>query len=69
MLATVSHFAARYTLNAAEGKFVRSMIPTDILGYSRLSIDATAGIVTVVEAMHRTIAGNSLALMVGAASA
>ena len=45
------------------------MTPADILGFSRLGVDATAGMVTVVEAMHRTIAGNSLAGMVGAAYA
>ena len=56
-------------MGAAEGNLVRSMIPTDILGFSRLGVDATAGMVTVVEAMHRTIAGNSLAGMVGAAYA
>jgi hypothetical protein len=45
------------------------MIPADILGFSRLGVDATAGMITVVEAMHRTIAGDPLAGMVGAAYA
>ena len=45
------------------------MIPADILGFSRLGVDATAGMITVVEAMHRTIAGDLLAGMVGAAYA
>jgi hypothetical protein len=56
-------------MDAAEGNFVRSMSPADILGFSRLGIDATAGMITVVEAMHRTIAGDPLAGMVGAAYA
>ena len=56
-------------MDGAEGNFVRSMIPADVLGFSRLGVDATAGMITVVEAMHRTIAGNSLAGMVGTAYA
>lgn len=56
-------------MDAAEGNFVRSMTPTDVLGFSRLAVDATAGMAGIVEAMHRTIAGNSLAPMVGAAYA
>jgi pimeloyl-ACP methyl ester carboxylesterase len=45
------------------------MTPTDVLGFSRLGVDATAGMAGVVEAMHQTIAGNSLARMVGVAYA
>jgi hypothetical protein len=45
------------------------MTPTDVLGFSRLAVDATAGMAGVVEAMHQTIAGNSLSRMVGAAYA
>jgi hypothetical protein len=45
------------------------MTPTDVLGFSRLGVDATAGMAGVVEAMHQTIAGNSLARMVAAAYA
>jgi hypothetical protein len=56
-------------MDAAEGNFVRSMTPTDVLGFSRLAVDATAGMAGVVEAMHQTITGNSLARMVGAAYA
>jgi hypothetical protein len=56
-------------MDAAEGNFVRSMSPADILGFSRLGVDATVGMITVVEAMHRTIAGDLLAGMVGAAYA
>ena len=56
-------------MDAAEGNFVRSMGPADILGVSRLGVDATAGMITVVEAMHRTIAGAPLAGIVGAAYA
>jgi hypothetical protein len=56
-------------MDAAEGNVVRSMTPTDVLGFSRLGVDATAGMAGVVEAMHQTIAGNSLACMVGAAYA
>jgi hypothetical protein len=48
-------------MDRAEGNFVRSMTPTDVLGFSRLGVDATAGMAGVVEAMHQTIAGNSLA--------
>lgn len=56
-------------MDAAEGKSVRSMTPTDVLGFSRLGVDATAGMVGVVEAMHQAIAGNSLPRLVGAAYA
>ena len=56
-------------MDAAEGNFVRSMTPTDVLGFSRLAVDATAGMAGVVEAMHQTIAGDSLAHIVGAAYA
>jgi PGAP1-like protein len=42
------------------------MTPIDVLGFSRLAVDATAGMAGVVEAMHQTIAGNSLARMLGA---
>jgi len=56
-------------MDAAEGNFVRSMTPADILGFSRLAVDATAGIAGVVEAMHQTIAGNPLAGVVSAAYA
>jgi hypothetical protein len=52
-------------MGAAEGNFVRSMTPTDILGFSRLGVDAVAGMAGVVEAMHQTIAGNPLGRMVG----
>jgi hypothetical protein len=45
------------------------MVSTDILGFSRLGVDATTGMVAVVEAMHRTIAGSPLAPIVGAAYA
>jgi hypothetical protein len=45
------------------------MTPTDVLGFSRLGVDATAGMAGVVEAMHQTIAGSSLACMVGTAYA
>jgi hypothetical protein len=45
------------------------MTATDVLGFSRLAVDATAGMAGVVEAMHQTITGNSLACMVGAAYA
>src|SRR5579883_212492 len=45
------------------------MTPADILGFSRLGVDATAGMVALVEAMHKTIAGDSLAGAVGAAYA
>jgi PGAP1-like protein len=34
--------------------------PTDVLGFGRLAVDATSGVVEVVEAMHRTIAANIL---------
>jgi len=34
--------------------------PADVLGFGRLAIDATSGMVGLVEAMHRTIAGNIL---------
>ena len=51
------------------GNFVRSMTPADVLGFGRLCVDATAGMVTVVEAMHRTIAGDPVAGIVGAAYA
>ena len=43
--------------------------PADVLGFSRLVIDATAGMAGVVEAMHQTIAGSALGGMVGAAYA
>jgi hypothetical protein len=39
------------------------------LGFSRLVIDATAGMGGVVEAMQQTIAGSSLGGMVGTAYA
>jgi hypothetical protein len=42
-------------MEATEGNFVRSMTPTDILGFSRLCVDATAGMVTVVEAIYQTM--------------
>ena len=45
------------------------MTPSDVLGFSRLAVDATTGMAGVVEAMHQTIAGNRLAGMVGAAYA
>jgi len=47
-------------MGAAEGNFVRSMTPTDVLGFSRLAVDATAGMAGVVEAMHQAIAGHPL---------
>ena len=34
--------------------------PADVLGFSRLALNATSGMVGLVEAMHRTIAGNIL---------
>src|SRR5512142_1670619 len=34
--------------------------PTDVLGFGRLAVKATSGMVDVVESMHRTIAGNIL---------
>ena len=34
--------------------------PADVLGFSHLAIDATSGMVGLVEAMHRTIAGHIL---------
>lgn len=34
--------------------------PADVLGFSRLAVEATSGMVEVVDAMHRTIAGNIL---------
>ena len=43
--------------------------PADVLGFSRLVIDATVGMAGVVEAMHQTIAGSSLGGMVGSAYA
>ena len=32
--------------------------PADVLGFSRLALNATSGMVGLVEAMHRTVAGN-----------
>jgi hypothetical protein len=34
--------------------------PADVLGFGRLAVEATSGMVEVVQAMHRTIAGNVL---------
>jgi len=45
------------------------MTASDVLGFSRLAVDATAGMAGVVEAMHQAIAGNPLARIVGAAYA
>lgn len=45
------------------------MTPTDVLGFSRLAVDATVGMTGVVEAMHQVIAGNPLGRMVGVAYA
>lgn len=45
------------------------MTPSDVLGFSRLAVDATAGMAGVVEAMHQAIVGNPLACLVGAAYA
>src|SRR5690242_3879039 len=46
--------------------FVHSMTPADVLGFSRLSIDATVGMTEVVERMHQRITGHSLACLAGA---
>ena len=62
-------FATGHTMDAAEGNLIRSMTSSDVLGFSRLAVDATSGMAGVVEAMHQTIAGNSLAGIVGAAYA
>lgn len=43
------------------------MTPTDVLGFSRLAVDATAGMAGVVEAMHQTIAGYPLGGITAAA--
>ena len=59
-------------MDTAEGIFaspMSSVYPADVLGFSQLVLDATAGMAGVVEAMHRTIAGRSLGGMVGAAYA
>ena len=45
------------------------MTPTDVLGFSRLGVDATVGMTGVVEAMHQAIAGSPLAGVVAAAYA
>ena len=45
------------------------MTPTDLLGFSRLGVDAVTGMAAVVEAMHQTIAGNPLGRMMGVAYA
>jgi len=46
-----------------------SVNPADVLGFSRLVIDGTAGMAGVIEAMHQTIAGSSYGGMVSAAYA
>jgi len=51
------------------GKFVRSITPTDVLGFSRLGVDATIGMAGVVEAMHQSIAGSPLARVAAVAYA
>ena len=43
------------------------MTPSDVLGFSRLAVDATVGMAGVVEAMHQTIAGYPLGRITGAA--
>ena len=53
----------------SRGNLQRSMTPSDVLGFSRLAVDAATGMAEVVEAMHQTIAGNSLAGVTGAAYA
>jgi hypothetical protein len=34
--------------------------PADLLGFGRLAVEGTSGMVDVVESMHRAIAGNIL---------
>lgn len=48
----------------SKGELSSLMTPTDVLGFSRLVVDATTGMAGVVEAMHQSISGNSLAGMV-----